>query len=104
TGTALGALLPGKQGPKVALSISIPLLFALASGMMASPLHSLIMEKIPWLHNWNPLGMISNGLYALYSGGNLERYYQQLFGLGIFNLVCFALTMLGVRRSRYESI
>ncbi len=72
--------------------------------MMASPLHSVIMKHVPWLHNWNPLGMITNGLYALYAGDSLARYNQQLLGLGIFILLCFGLTLIGIRRTRYESI
>ena len=104
TGTALGALLPAGQGVKTALSISVPLIFALASGMMASPLHSIIMKHVPWLHNWNPLGMITNGLYALYAGDDLTRYNQQLLGLGIFILLCLALTLIGIKRTRYESV
>ena len=104
TGTALGALLRGKIGLKIALGISIPLIFALASGMMASPLHSFFMEHIPWLHNWNPLGMISNGLYSLYTGESPARYYRQLAGLGIFSLICFVLTIFGIRKTSYESI
>ena len=104
TGTALGALLPTRQEPKVVLSITLPLLFAMASGMMASPIHTLVMEHVPWLHNWNPLGMLTNGLYALYTDSDPARYNRQLMGLTIFCLVCLTLTIFGIRRTRYESI
>ena len=104
TGTAIGSLVPTGQGPKVALSISLPLLFAMASGMMASELHTLVMQYVPWLHNINPLGRVTNGLHALYAGTDLSRYIAQLQGLGIYIAVCFALTLLGIRRTRYESV
>ncbi len=104
TGTVIAALLPARQGIRLSLAIGLPLLFAVASGMMASPVHSLIMEHLPWLHNFNPLGLITNGLYALSAGGDIARYSLQIKLLAAFDIFCLSLTLIAIRRTVYESV
>ena len=104
TGTAIGSILKAKEGLKEALQIGLPLLFSFFSGLMSQQIHSIIMEKAPFLHNYNPLGMITNGLYILFMEGTTSRYFQQLLGLGIYIFICLLITGLQVRRTGYESI
>lgn len=103
-GALMGTLLSRKPVLSDALAVIIPLFFSFIAGMMLPGVHPAIMKHAPWLHNFNPLGMASNGLYALYAEGAGAFYGKQILGLGILTFLFLVLTLLFTRRQSYESI
>ena len=71
TGTAIGALFNFNTGLKMGISIALPLVFSFASGMMYNGMPRIIAQYIPWFNKMNPIGIISKGLYMLYSDPTL---------------------------------
>ncbi len=104
TGTALGSILPVSAGVKTGLGVALPLAFGFCAGMMSKEVQTLLIEKAPALLAINPIAMMSNSLYALNGDGDLSRYFYQIAGLGIYTAVCAVLTIVGMRRLRYESL
>lgn len=103
-GTAIGALFSFSQGLKVGISVALPLIFGFASGMMHNGMPRIISQYIPWFSKINPIGIVSNGLYMLYSDPTLNRFHQQIIMLSIITLIVFFLTIVGLRRNSYESV
>ncbi|NLM18825.1 MAG: ABC transporter permease [Clostridiaceae bacterium] len=104
TGTAIGALFNFNTGLKMGISIALPLVFSFASGMMYNGMPRIIAQYIPWFNKMNPIGIISKGLYMLYSDPTFTRFNQQIFSLLIIIGIMFILTIFGLRRNSYESI
>lgn len=105
TGSLIASAFPLPQGAMQAIGIAAPLAFAFISGMMSTDAHNAVMESVPWLHNYNPLGRCSNGLYILFAEGPVTRYYHQLQGLFIYFVITMVLTCLFLfRRRKYESL
>ncbi|MGI6579603.1 MAG: ABC transporter permease [Saccharofermentanales bacterium] len=104
TGTAIGALFNFNTGLKMGLSIALPLVFGFASGMMYNGMPRIIAQYVPWFNNMNPIGIISKGLYMLYSDPTFTRFNQQIFNLLIIIGITFIVTIFGLRRNSYESI
>lgn len=104
TGTLIGSLFAGKEGLKMGVSIGLPLVFAMISGMMSVEMHNSIMQSMPWLHNYNPLGRVSNGLYILTAEGASTRYFDQITGLIVYVVGALVLTLVFLRRDNYESL
>lgn len=103
-GTAIGALFSFSQGLKVGISVALPLTLGFASGMMHNGMPRIISQYIPWFSKINPIGIVSNGLYILYSDPTLNRFYQQIIMLSIITFIAFILTIIGLRRNSYESL
>lgn len=103
TGSCLAAFFGFSEGALIAMSISLPLIFASMSGMMSNAFYNLLMHKAAWINDLNPIGICSRALYYL-SGDRLFSYWQQLIKLALFCLITFALTLIGLRRNSYESL
>lgn len=103
-GTAVGSLFKGTTGIKTALGIGLPLTMGFFSGMMSSEIRRLVKDSVPFLQKINPVALVTEGLYSLYSYSTLDRYFEIILRLGIFLIICIVLTIIGLRRSNYESI
>lgn len=104
TGACLAAFFGFNQGVLLALSIGLPLVFAMTTGMMSEAIYASLMKSAPWLVEVNPVGMMSKALYHLNGGGGVALYWQEIAKLAIFCLVTFILTLIGLRRNAYESL
>ena len=104
TGACLAALFGFNQSVLIALSIGLPLAFAMTTGMMSEVIYSSLMKSAPWLIEINPVGMLSKALYQLNGGGGIALYWQEIARLATFCLVAFILTLIGLRRNAYESL
>ena len=104
TGSALATLLPFQKNLRTALGIGIPLFFGFTSGMMIHHIAILISDNFPILHKINPVGIVSRGLYVLYSDSNLVRFFDAIKFLGIYILVFLVITLYGLRKNSYERL
>lgn len=103
-GTFVGSLLPDHRGVRQGLGIAVPLILAFISGLMSSDVHRIVMEKAPFLHLYNPLGAVSNGLYALKTQGIGPLFQSSVWTLLLWVLVFFVLSALALRRDQYAHL
>ena len=57
-----------------------------------------------FLNKINPVAMITDGFYSLYYYDTLNRYYFDLISLLIFSLILIIISILALRRQKYDSI
>lgn len=104
TGAALATYTPKNKNFRQALMIGVPLLIAFLGGMMVQNIYTMMQEKFPIINKISPIGMISDGLYILNAEGYSARFFQKLSALSIYLLIFVVLTLVGLRRKKYESI
>lgn len=103
-GVAVATLLKGNDNLKTGIIISITMLGCFFSGMMGITMKYIIDKNFPILNKVNPASMITDGFYTLYYYDTLERFYFNVISLLIFAFIMIGLSMISLRRQKYDSI
>lgn len=103
-GIAVSSLLKTNENTKVGIIISITMLGCFLSGMMGITMKYIIDKNIPLLNQINPANMITDGFYSLYYYTTLDRFFFNLTSLIIFSLVMIGISIIGLRRQKYDSL
>ncbi len=103
-GIIVSSLLNFKADALTGIMVLINLILCFFGGMMNIQILHLVETKLPFLTYINPANLISKALQGVYYYQNLDMYLENLGILSIMAAVCFALSILIVRRRRYESL
>ena len=108
SGLSLGLMvatsIKANEGSKVGILISITMLCCFLSGMMGVGMKYVIDTNASFLNKINPVAMIMDGFYSLYYYDTLSRYYFDLISLLVFSLILIIISILALRRQKYDSI
>lgn len=89
---------------KTGVVLTITMLGCFFSGMMGITMKYLIDKNIPIINKINPASMITDGFYSLYYYDTMDRFFFNLFSLLLFSFIMIALSMIRLRRQKYDSI
>lgn len=103
-GTAFSVYVKLNDNAKLTALISVIMACCFFSGMMGIVMKNIIDKNVPVLNMINPAAMITDGFYALYYYNAGERFYFDLVSLLLFSAVMIIISVLGLRRQRYDSI
>ncbi|MGI5897786.1 MAG: ABC transporter permease [Candidatus Dojkabacteria bacterium] len=108
TGVSFGAFIAvsNKQNAefKNGIGVGVTMLWSFFAGMMSSDVKILVQRNIPIVNKFNPVALITDGLYSLAVDNTLDRFYENLLFLSII-IVLFVLgTIFFVRGKKYESL
>lgn len=104
-GVAIATLLRANENLKTGIMLAITMFGCFLSGMMGITMKYIVDTNVPLLNKINPASMITDGFYSLYYyGDNLNRFYFNVVSLIIFSLLMIIISMIGLRRQRYDSI
>ena len=103
-GVVVAALLPEAKGVRQAIGILLPLFLGFLSGMMVSGVRTSVQDAAPLLDALNPVNMVNDGLYGLYTQGVGEIYHTAMAHLAITLILFLGITIIALRRDRYESL
>ncbi len=103
-GTLLGAAIKKNEKTKTAIVTSFAMLCSFLAGMMDSSMKYKVMEAAPIIDRINPANLITDSYLKLYYYDNLSKYWENIYILIAMAAVCFAFTVLILRRQRYDSI
>lgn len=103
-GVVVAALLPEAKGVRQAIGILLPLFLGFLSGMMVSGVRTIVQAAAPLLDALNPVNMVNDGLYGLYTQGVGEIYHTAMAHLAITLVLFLGITIIALRRDRYESL
>lgn len=103
-GLCLGACVRKSEGVKLGILLAITMIGSFLSGMMGVTLKYVIDKNIPYINLINPANMITDGLYSLYYYQTLNRYYFNLGSLLIVSFILIILSIISLRRKKYDSI
>lgn len=103
-GVAVATLVKSNENTKTGIMIAITMTGCFLSGMMGITMKYIIDKNIPFLNIINPASMITDGLYSLYYYDTLNRYIFNIISLLVFSLLMIAISIRGLRRTKYDSI
>ncbi len=103
-GVMIGSTLKVGENAKTGILIAYSMTGSLFAGMMGVSTKYVIDKNVGILNNINPVNMITDAIYSLYYYGIGNRYYFDILSLGIFSLVMIVISILVLRRVRYDSI
>lgn len=103
-GLMVATLIKANEGSKIGILISITMLFCFLSGMMGVGMKYVIDTNASFLNKINPVAMITDGFYSLYYYDTLNRFYFDLISLLVFSLILIIISILALRRQKYDNI
>lgn len=103
-GVAIGTLLKASENTKTGLLLGITMFGCFLSGMMGITMKYIIDKNIPFLNKINPASIITDGFYSLYYYDTLNRYWFNILSLSIMVIILITLSIIGLRRQKYDSI
>ena len=89
---------------KTGILLAITMLGCFLSGMMGITMKYIIDKNIPIINKINPASMITDGFYSLYYYDTLNRYWFNIASLAIFAFLMILVSMISLRRQKYDSI
>lgn len=103
-GIGVSCLTHANENAKTVIMLAITMAGSFLSGMMGITMKYTVDTTFPVLNRINPVGMITDGLYALYYYDTFDRFYFDLVSLLIFSVIIIGISALVMRRTRYDSL
>lgn len=103
-GIGVSCLTRANENAKTVIMLAITMAGSFLSGMMGITMKYTVDTTFPVLNRINPVGMITDGLYALYYYDTFDRFYFDLVSLLIFSMIIIGISALVMRRTRYDSL
>lgn len=103
-GVAVAILIKSSEGTKTGIIIAITMFWSYLSGMMGISTKYLFDKNLPFLNKLNPANMITDGFYSLYYYGVGNRFEKDVISLIIFSVMLFLVSLISLRRQKYDSI
>ena len=103
-GVAVTSAIKVSEGAKTGILIGFTMLGCFFAGMMGVSMKYIVDKNMPIINKLNPANMITDGFYSLYYYGTLDRYYSNIASLLIFSGLMLVISILALRKQKYESI
>lgn len=102
-GLIVSVMINKSEDTKLGIIIAISMALSVLSGMTGVSLKYVIDSKIPFINKINPAAMITDGLYAVYYE-NSTRFLNNIISLIIFISLLIVISILYMRRKKYDNI
>ena len=103
-GVVTSTVVKKNENMKTGIILSITMLGCFLSGMMGITMKYIIDKNIPIINKINPANMITDGFYSLYYYGVQNRFYQNIIRLILFSAILIGISIISLRRQKYDSI
>lgn len=103
-GLFTGTITVKKEATRTGITMAVTMFGCFLSGMMGITMKYVVDKAIPILNKINPSSMITDGLYALYYYESNSRFYFDILSLAIFSLILIIISVVILRRKKYDSI
>jgi len=103
-GVAIACLFKVNDTIKSGIILSFTMFGCFLSGMMGITMKYIVDKNVPIVNQLNPASMITDGFYSLYYYDTFDRFYFNIVSLLIFSCIMIGLSILSLRRQKYDSI
>ncbi len=103
-GIFISCIFKTSENTKTGIIIAFTMLGCFLSGMMGITMKYIIDKNVPIINKLNPASMITDGFYSLYYYDTTGRFFFNVLSLFIFSLVLIGISMLSLKRQKYDSI
>lgn len=102
-GLLISVIINKGEDAKLGLIIAISMAFSVLAGLTGVSLKYVIDSKLPFINKINPAAMMTDGLYAVYYEDSV-RFTYNIISLIIFVVLIVIISILCLRRKKYDSI
>lgn len=103
-GVAVSSIVKSGEGAKVGIILAISMTGSFLAGMMGVTMKYMIDKNAPIVNMLNPINMITDGFYSLYYYDTLDRFNFNMASLAVFSAVMLAISIMTLRRQKYDNI
>lgn len=103
-GMVLAILVPVSPEKLTGVISVIALILGAFAGLMAPPLTQWLQENMDWVNYFNPVALVSRGIYYLNNYPTQEQFHQNLIILSIYIIVLSLIVFQGTGGKRYETL
>lgn len=103
-GLMIASIIKKDENLKTGIIISVSMLGSFLAGMMGITMKYVIDKNVPIVNVLNPVNMITDGFYSLYYYDTLDKFFFNLSSLVVTSLIFIGLSIMVLRRAKYDSI
>lgn len=103
-GVGVSCLCQKSENTKMVIMLAITMAGSFLSGMMGITMKYIVDSQYPIINKINPVSMITDGLYTLYYYDNFDRFYFDVLSLLVFSAIIIVISVLKMRRVKYDRI
>ncbi len=103
-GVFVSCVFKTSENTKTGFIIAFTMLGCFLSGMMGITMKYIIDKNVPIINKINPVSMITDGFYSLYYYDTTDRFFFNLVSLLIFSGLLIGISIISLRRQKYDSI
>ena len=108
TGIAVGAmisvLVKSSENIKMGICLAISMLGSYLAGMMDNSMKYRVMQSMPAVEYINPVGLLTDAYLKLFYYKDLSYFWSDIINLIVIMAVCMTVTIIVLRRQRYDYI
>ncbi len=103
-GLVVATTLKTNENVKTGILLAVTMFGCFLSGMMGITMKYIVDKNVPIINKLNPASMITDGLYSLYYYDTFSRYYINVISLLIFSSIMIAISIIQLRKQKYETL
>lgn len=103
-GLLLGVLPIRNEGFKTTIGILTTLFLAFSGGLGGPFLREVVIENLPLLHQFNPIGQLTDTMYQINYMSNYDGYFSTIMLLLSVFAIAVILAYFALRGQQYDSI
>lgn len=103
-GLVVATTLKTNENVKTGILLAVTMFGCFLSGMMGITMKYIVDTNVPIINKLNPASMITDGLYSLYYYDTFSRYYINVISLLIFSSIMIAISIIQLRKQKYETL
>lgn len=108
SGVSMGALISvivkKNDEFKTGICLVVSMLGSYLAGMMDESVKYKVMQSAPFIEKINPVGIVTDSYLKLYYYEDLSYFWDNVINLLVIIGICMAVTILALRRQRYDSV
>ncbi len=103
-GIIVGSIKNFSENLKQGICVLIGMTLSVMADLVAAGIKHSIEQACPIINRINPAALMVDSFYALNIFDTYERYLKNMTSLGVMTLVLIVISVLLLRRNRYESV
>ena len=100
----ISALVKSGENLKLGICLAISMLGSYLAGMMDNSMKYRVMQNAPAVEYINPVGLLTDAYLKLFYYKDLGYFWSDVINLLVIMAVCMTITILVLRRQRYDYI
>lgn len=103
-GTMISVLVKSGENMKIGICMAVSMMGSYLAGMMDNSMKYRVMQSMPAVEYINPVGLLTDAYLKLFYYKDLSYFWSDFINIAVIMAVCMTVTILVLRRQRYDNI